>query len=229
MLIILHGAWHQPAHFDELIKRLRGTGIDVLTPDLAKDSLSARIAVAQQAVDSCPEPPLVLAHSFGGLVAGSLSGVRHVIHLASYVLDPSETATHVAVQAIEETGTPDPLLPAMRPGPDGYTHVDPGHAVETFYADCAPEVAESAMQLLRPERDDIGEWTPVRVNRTTTPSTYVRCEHDRALRPEIQERFAARCNDAISWPTSHSAFLSRPDLVVDLIRTLHPTDSPTTR
>ncbi|NEW69915.1 alpha/beta hydrolase [Streptomyces rhizosphaericus] len=229
MLIALHGAWHQPSHFADFAMRLKNIGIDALIPDLAQDSLSARIAAAQQAVDSCAEPPLVLAHSFGGMVAESLTGIRHVIHLASYVLDPDETATHAAVQAIEQTGTPDPILSAMRPGPDGYTHIDPERAVEVFYADCATEVAEAAVQLLRPERDNIGEWTPAWVNRTATPNTYVQCEHDRALRPEIQGRFAARCSDTISWPTSHSAYLSRPDLVMDLIRTIYTADSSMTR
>ncbi|MFH8470832.1 alpha/beta hydrolase [Streptomyces sp. NPDC017991] len=222
MLIALHGSWHQPAHFADLTSRLTHTGIDVLAPDLDKDSLPDRVAAAQQVVDSCPEPPLVLAHSFGGLVAGSLTGVRHIIHLASYVLDPGETAIDVAVRAIEQTGTPDPLLAVMRPGPDGYTHVDPESAIETFYADCSPEHAKAAAQLLRPERDDIGQWTPTQVNRDVTPSTYVQCEQDRALRPEIQEQFAARCGETLAWPTSHSPYLSRPDLVLDLICRIYP-------
>lgn len=141
-----------------------------------------------------------------------------IIHLASYVLDPGETATDVAVRAIDQTGTPDPLLAVMRPGPDGRTHVDPESATDAFYADCTPQDAKAAVQLLRPERDDIGRWTPTWVNREVTPSTYVRCEQDRALRPEIQERFAARCHETLSWPTSHSPYISRPDLVLDLVR-----------
>ncbi|MDO0929901.1 alpha/beta hydrolase [Streptomyces sp. TG1A-8] len=225
MLIALHGSWHQPAHFADLTSRLTSLGIDVLAPDLDKDSLPDRIAAAQQAIDSCPEPPLVLAHSFGGLVAGSLTGVRHIIYLASYVLDPGETAVDVAVRAIEQTGTPDPLLTVMTPGPDGHTHVAPENARETFFADCSAEVAEAATQLLRPERDDIGQWTPTWVNREVTRSTYVQCEQDRALRPEIQEQFAARCNETLAWPTSHSAYLSRPDLVLDLIRRTNSTDA----
>jgi hypothetical protein len=52
------------------------------------------------------------------------------------------------------------------------------------------------------------------------PSTYVVCSDDRAIPPWIQETFAARATHTVVWPTSHSPFLSQPDLVVDLLATL---------
>ena len=48
-------------------------------------------------------------------------------------------------------------------------------------------------------------------------STYVSGDGDHALPPSLVPRFAARCARSVAWPTSHSPYLSRPDLVVDLL------------
>lgn len=34
-VLILHGAWHQPAHFDTVVERLRHEGVEVTVPDFA--------------------------------------------------------------------------------------------------------------------------------------------------------------------------------------------------
>jgi hypothetical protein len=51
----------------------------------------------------------------------------------------------------------------------------------------------------------------------TTPSTYVVCSEDRGVHPELQRIMAKRCNESVEWPTAHSPFLNRPDLVADLL------------
>ena len=49
------------------------------------------------------------------------------------------------------------------------------------------------------------------------PATYVVCTDDRALPVALQRSNAARIGNSIDWPTSHSPFLSRPELVADLL------------
>jgi hypothetical protein len=43
------------------------------------------------------------------------------------------------------------------------------------------------------------------------------CADDRALPVPLQRSNAARIGDSVDWPTSHSPFLSRPDLVAELL------------
>jgi pimeloyl-ACP methyl ester carboxylesterase len=50
-----------------------------------------------------------------------------------------------------------------------------------------------------------------------TPSTYVVCSEDRAVHPELQRVMAKRCTESLEWPTAHSPFLNRPDLVAELL------------
>ncbi|MEU0876371.1 hypothetical protein [Nocardia brasiliensis] len=44
-LIIPHGAWRQPAHYDEVTQRSRRDGVDVTVPDLAGRPLADRADV----------------------------------------------------------------------------------------------------------------------------------------------------------------------------------------
>jgi hypothetical protein len=53
--------------------------------------------------------------------------------------------------------------------------------------------------------------------RSDIPSTYAICTEDRGVEPDLQRRLAARAGTTVEWDTSHSPFLSRPDLVVDLL------------
>ena len=58
------------------------------------------------------------------------------------------------------------------------------------------------------------------------PATYVPCTDDRMIPIEAQREFVASCRPValdlteLEWPTSHSPFFSRPDLVADLLEAL---------
>jgi hypothetical protein len=43
------------------------------------------------------------------------------------------------------------------------------------------------------------------------------CGLDRTISPAVQRRWAARVGHSVEWPTSHSPFVSRPELVVELL------------
>lgn len=55
----------------------------------------------------------------------------------------------------------------------------------------------------------------------TIPTTYVVCADDRMIHPDTQREMAAAAAAAgaevLEWPSSHSPFLSHPDLVADLV------------
>ena len=49
------------------------------------------------------------------------------------------------------------------------------------------------------------------------PTTYVACSDDNTLTPAYQRAAIERVGRGVTWPTSHSPFFSRPELVVDLL------------
>ncbi|GAB3708306.1 alpha/beta hydrolase [Amycolatopsis oliviviridis] len=216
-LIILHGSWHQPAHFDDVAGRLRREGVEVTVPDVGARPIAEVTRTVQEIVDSAAEPPVVLGHSYGGVIASGLQGVSHLILLAAIVSEPGETARYWIDRVMEETGREPESLPLIFDD-EGMTHLDRTAVREALYADCSDAVAERATALLRPEPVSIFTESPIGASWKDTPNTYVVCSEDRALAPEMVAHFAARCEMTVTWRASHSPFLSRPVELTTLIR-----------
>ena len=208
-MILVHGLWHQPRHFDEVTRRLRQAGVEVAVPELHRGSLAADTAAVQQVVDAMSRPPIVLGHSYGGSVITGLTGISHLVYLAAFV--PAEDESAAAL------GGPHLIDAIVRRRPDGQTELDPARAVPVLYGDCPPDKAAEAVALLRPQARGHGRGIPERAAWRTVPSTYVICTDDHTIDPAIQQRLATRCGTIVSWPTSHSPFCGRPELVVDLL------------
>jgi alpha/beta hydrolase family protein len=209
-IVLVHGLWHDPRHLDGVAGRLRAAGLEVTVPELHRGSLSADTAAVQAAVDAMPRPPVVLGHSYGGCVITGLTGVAHLIYLAAYVPDEGESAATLG-------GSAHFIDRIVRRRPDRATELDPAGAVDALYADCSPAEAARAVALLRPQAAGHGRGVPERVAWHGVASTYVVCTADRAIDPAVQRRMATRCSTTHAWPTGHSPFLSRPDLVAGLI------------
>lgn len=183
--------------------------------DLAGD------AAALRAVLDTVDDAVVCGHSFGGAVvsegAAGHPAARHLVFLAAFPLAPGESLAHAAVDdATREDGASE-LVNAMRSHEDGTFTLDPEQAIRGLYADCEPDDAAKAVARLGPQAIAELRSVATRAAWHDIPSTYVICTRDRAVGPGLQRVLARRCTRTIEWPTSHSPFLSRPELVADLL------------
>lgn len=208
-VVLVHGMWHRPGHFDRLRSALESAGYVVRVPALHRGSLAADAAAVQAAVDACAEPPVLVAHSYGGAVAGHVTGVRAMLFVTAFVLEVGESCASVA--------GPPPCRPAIISNPDGSTSLDPALAPEFFFADCAPGDVGRAVALLVPQARGTGRAEAVACTWRDVPTRYVVCEDDRAIDPGVQRRLAARCSTSVSIATSHSPFLSAPEGLVEQV------------
>ncbi|MEV6498033.1 alpha/beta fold hydrolase [Streptomyces prunicolor] len=218
-VVLVHGLYHRPEHFDLVAERLRRAGVEVAAPELHKGSLSADTAAVQAVIDSLPEPPIVLGHSYGGSVITGLRGVGHLVYLAAFVPDADESAAGLGGASLQ-------LKDAINPEPDGSTSLHPDRAADTLYGDCPEPLAAWAVDLLRAQAPGCGRGIPERHSWKRTPSTYVVCAQDRAIDPVLQRKMASRCTDAREWQTGHSPFVGQPDLIVELLRELLAANTP---
>ncbi|MET3176509.1 UNVERIFIED_ORG: pimeloyl-ACP methyl ester carboxylesterase [Arthrobacter sp. UYCu721] len=202
-VVLVHGLWHQPAHFDQLADDLRRLGANVHVPRLHRGSLAADTAVVQETVDGCLAPPVVLGHSYGGSVITGLERVRHLMYVAAFVPAAGESGAILG-------GRSAPVNDAIRHNEDGSTSIQPERAREVLYADCSAADSAWATSLLVPQQPGHGRGVPSRIAWQTTESTYIHCEQDKALSPVLQERMADRCTKAVSLNSSHSPFISQP-------------------
>jgi pimeloyl-ACP methyl ester carboxylesterase len=214
-IVLVHGSYHQPAHYDDLVSRLGR----VIVPDIGMLPLTESIPLVQKIVDQAGAPPIVVGHSFGGAVAGALRGVRHIVFLSAWVLDTGETANAMLAEAGADDPAGSAFARALRFSADGASaSIDPASAADLFYADCPPAAAERAIGLLRPDTLANFGLSPTPAEWRRTPSLYVRTLRDRTWPPALAAEFAGRCTDVVDIDTGHSPYLSAPDLTADIIR-----------
>lgn len=206
-VVLVHGLWHRPVHFDPLREHLEAAGCRVQVPELHRGSLAADVAAVQDVVDACPAPPLLLGHSYGGAVIGHTTGSAGMLFVAAFVLEPGESCSGHS--------NPPSAAPAIDFLDDGRSVIRPDRATAYFYADCAPDAAERAVAALRPQAPGHGRAAATAATWREVPTRYVVCARDRALHPDIQRRLADRCDSSVEIDASHSPFLSRPERIAD--------------
>lgn len=209
-VILVHGLWHQPAHFDRLADALRRRGVTVHVPRLHRGSLAADTAAVQEAVDGCLRPPVVLGHSYGGSVITGLNRVRHLIYVAAFVPAAGESGAMLGGDAAL-------VNEAVRHNADGTTSIMRERAGQVLYADCTEADSDWATGLLVPQQPGHGRGIPSLIAWQSVESTYIRCRQDRALSPALQERMAGRCTNAVSLQSSHSPYISQPGKLAGLV------------
>lgn len=223
-VVLVHGAWHGAWCWDGVVDRLAAAGVPTVALDLPGHGddprpltdLHGHGDAVRGALDAADGPVLLVGHSYGGAAvtdAGTHPAVRHLVYVSAFCLDAGETVMDNEL----EGGSGSDLEAAMQIADDGTATVDPELAILPFYADCEPEAAAAAVARLGPERLAGFEQRPRAVAWRERPSTFALCTEDRALTPALQRSLAARCDDVVEWPTSHSPFLSRPGLVTQLL------------
>jgi pimeloyl-ACP methyl ester carboxylesterase len=98
--------------------------------------------------------------------------------------------------------------------------VDPTRATDLFFHDCELAVAEAATARLRPQSRAAFGGIPRNVAWREKPSTYIVCTDDRAVPVGLQRASAARVDQVLEMPTSHSPFLSRPEELARMLAEL---------
>ncbi|WP_328610312.1 alpha/beta hydrolase [Amycolatopsis sp. NBC_00345] len=214
-VVLIHGSYHRPAHYEPLVSRLTQVAGRVSVPDIGMLPLPESIRLVQDIVDQAASPPVVVGHSFGGAVAGSLHGARRLVFLSGWVLDVDETA---AGWLAEDPSGDSEFARALRFSEDGsQAWIDPAAAASLFYADCAPDAAARAVELLRPDTPLNFQLSPTAAEWKHTPSLYVATRHDRTWPPALVTEFSSRCTETVTVDTGHSPYLSAPDRVAGII------------
>ena len=231
-VVFVPGAWHGAWCFDPVLARLTAAGVSAIALDLPGrgadrgelTDLHGDADRVRQVLDAIPGDVLLVGHSYGGAViteAGVHPAVRHLVYLAAHVLREDESCMAAALEeatVISHDGRPD-LGAHLVIHPDGVSTLDEGVA-PLFYGDCPPAAVDWAMGQLGPQLMASLAQQPEAVAWRERPSTYVVCEQDQAIHPDLQRILARRCTNAVAWPTGHSPFLSQPQLVADLVRDL---------
>jgi pimeloyl-ACP methyl ester carboxylesterase len=213
--VLVHGGWHSASCWDLVRAELNADGIRSVAPQLPMTStLDVDAAVVRETLDNLGDDAVVIAHSWGGspvtLGASGAPNLRHLIYLAAFMIEAGRPAP-VDMREL-------PPMDAIQIGPE-WSVVNPEFTFEAFYHDCDPQIAAECTAQLRPfacSGWDLVE-TSVAPAWQLVPTTYAVCLQDRCVNPGDQRKMAAQAGDVVELNTSHSAFLSQPRQVADII------------
>jgi pimeloyl-ACP methyl ester carboxylesterase len=226
-LVFVHGAcvkdgpwwWHRTG---ELLAE-RGIGSEApalpscgetgVSTNAAGPGLAEDVAAVRHVLAASDEPTVVVAHSYGGIVAAEaaagVDAVRHLLLVSSYLPEVG--------QSLSSFGSEEPA-PFLDVDPEGGTFsVRPEALAETFLQDCDPEIQRQATgKTARQSLAVLGQ--PVRSAAwQQVPSTYLVCAQDRGTPADRQREFAGRATRVVELDAGHHPFLSRPAEVRDLV------------
>jgi hypothetical protein len=205
-LLLVHGAWHGAWCWDLLIPELRSRGWAPTAIDLPGTGVHADAKAVRDALEDIDGPVTVLAHSYGGVpvaeVAASVHSVTGLIYLAAHVLEPGESVVSVLGGPWYPEGTR--LLDVPEP------------ARELLFADVPDDLAEWALQRLRPQHAAVFEQEQTEAAWRKLPTAAILCDDDRIF-PAVFAGRAAKAEVVRRLPGSHSPFLSRPVELAELI------------
>jgi pimeloyl-ACP methyl ester carboxylesterase len=217
-----HGAWC----FDLLVPELEARGHSAVAIDLPCDDVSAgfdRYAqVAVEALGGAGDDVVLVAHSLGAHTSPRVARMRPVRSLVFVcgVLPPRSGERRDDEPPMEVEGT----FGGLRTDDQGrFSFPKEADAISAFYHDCPPELAAWAASKLRPQSttphrviDEPFDWPEL-------PCASIVCAEDRVARAEWG-RWAARERlpgaTVIDLPGSHSPFLSRPEVLADVLVSL---------
>ncbi|WP_372667664.1 alpha/beta fold hydrolase [Amycolatopsis kentuckyensis] len=162
-------------------------------------------------LDASDEPALLVGHSYGGMVitqAGNHPAVRRLVYVTSFLPDAGE--------ALADFGGSEPPPWHISHG-DGTASVREELVRPLFAQDFDdPAYAGAAARLTHQNEAVFGQPVTTAAWREV-PSTYLLCADDRATLPETQRRQAARATDVVELPVAHHPFVTRPELVADVL------------
>jgi pimeloyl-ACP methyl ester carboxylesterase len=210
IFVLVHGAGHGAWCWERTEQDLAAAGLRSVSLDLPLTSLADDADAVRQVLDSLDEPAILVGHSYGGLViseaAGGRSDVEQLVYVAAVLVGSEESVLDLAGDF-----APTLLMEQMEYTPDGFMIFSPETARNCFYHETPAEVAEPASLRMRPTAAVGMTTTPGSDPWQSVPTTFIICERDRAMSPDMQRAMAKKAGRVESIDTDHSPFVSRPE------------------
>ncbi|HWX28899.1 MAG TPA: alpha/beta hydrolase [Steroidobacteraceae bacterium] len=215
-IVFCHGIWADGSCFDKVIPAVQAEGHQVIASQYGLDTLAGDVAAVRRTLGRVRSPAILVGHSYGGSVitaAGTDDRVAGLIYIAALAPDANETSQS-QINQFPVTEVFSHIEVA-----DGRVWMKP-EGVRSFAGDL-PEAEQKVVWATHyaPDADLFNQ----KVDGTAwkvKPSWYIVATQDHTVQPDLQrfvsKRMGAKVTEVAS---SHVAMLSKPDLVIDVIRT----------
>jgi pimeloyl-ACP methyl ester carboxylesterase len=215
-IVFVHGLWADGSCFSKVIPTLQAEGYEVISSQHSLDSLAGDVATVKRTLGRVSSPAILVGHSYGGTVitaAGTDDRVAGLVYLAALAPDAGETTQ----SQLEQFPAAD-VLAHVAVG-DGRIWLQPD-GVQYFAGDLSRQEQQLVWATQAVPDADLFNQKVDGVAWRSKPSWYIVAKNDHTVQPEL-ERFVAKRMGATTTEadSSHVIMLSKPSLVLDVIRT----------
>src|SRR5256885_13721231 len=215
-IVFAHGLWADGSCFNKVIPALQAEGHEVVSAQNSLDTLKGDVVAVIRALGRVSSPAILVGHSYGGTVitaAGTDDRVAGLVYIAALAPDENETSQS------QQEKFPKTEIFAHIEVADGRIWMRPD-GVQYFAGDLSEEEQKLVWATQGVPALDLFDQKIEGTAWRAKPAWYIVGKNDRTDHPELQ-RFLARRMGATMHEaeSSHVPMLSKPSLVIDVIRT----------
>jgi pimeloyl-ACP methyl ester carboxylesterase len=215
-VVLVHGGFVDGSGWQGVYDRLKKDGYKVAVVQNPTLSLEGDVAATNRVIDAQSEPVTLVGHSYGGAViteAGTNPNVAALVYIAAFVPDKDES-----VNTLIADPPPGAPVPPILPPEDGFLYLDKEKFHDSFAGDVSDEEAEFMADSQVPWGVDALGGTISEPAWRNKPSWYLVATEDRMIPPPAQRQMSERAGaTVVEVEGSHAVYVSKPDLVADLI------------
>jgi pimeloyl-ACP methyl ester carboxylesterase len=214
-IVFAHGLWADGSCFQKLISTLQADGHEVLCSQHGLDSLKGDVECVTRCLGRVSGPVILVGHSYGGTLithAGMDNRVAALVYIAA--LAPDETETSQSQQAKFPTTDVFSQIEVA----DGRIWLRP-EGVGFFAGDLTEQEQKLVWATQAVPVPDLFTQKVDGIAWRSKPSWYIVAKQDHTVHPELQRSAARRMGaKTVEADSSHVPMLSKPELVLDVIR-----------
>ncbi|MBN9661135.1 MAG: alpha/beta hydrolase [Acidobacteria bacterium] len=214
-VVFCHGIWADGSCFNKVIPALQADGYEVVSVQYGLDSFEEDLAAVKRTLSRVDGPVILVGHSYGGATitaSGVDQRVAGLVYIAAVAPDVGETVqdqldkypTDIFTQVEVADGRAWML-------PDG---------VKYFAGDLSKEEQKLVWAThYAPVADLFHQQKLTSTPWKSKPSWFIVAKNDHTVHPDLQRFLAKRMGaTTIETDSSHVPMLSKPEVVVDVIR-----------
>ena len=214
-IVFCHGIWADGSCFSKVIPALQADGHEVIAVQYSLESFDEDVAMVKHTLNRVGNPVLLVGHSYGGATitaAGIDDRVAGLVYIAAVAPDVGETVQ----QQLDKY--PSDIFSRVEIA-DGYAWMLP-NGTEFFCGDLSPEEQKLVWATHFPPFMDLFQEQKIKsTSWKSKPSWYILAKQDHTVNPDLQRWVSKRMGaTVIEVESSHVPMLSKPDVVIDVIR-----------